>query len=379
MQLKTIKQIKNLTNKRVIVRTDFNVPMKGIKIIDDYRIQKALPTIEYLIKQKAKIILLSHLGRPNGKVVKELSLLPIAQKLEKLLKKKVAFIPQISGEEVEQAIETLNGGEVLVLENVRFHPKEEANDSRWGKELAGLGDIFVNDAFAVSHRKQSSVVAIAKYLPSYAGLLLEDEITNLNQVLEPKKPAVAIVGGSKIETKIKVIDKLSKKFDQVLIGGAIANNFILSAGYEVGKSLVDKDFKLNLNKYNFEKIVLPVDVIVTGGKTREVDLVSKNEAIYDLGAETFKIFKIYLNGAKTIVWNGPMGWFEKHEFAKFTLKLASEILKNKTAQICIGGGETASLFMNKKLSPNIFVSTGGGAMLEFLEGKELPGIKVLEK
>lgn len=379
--LKTIKQIKNLKNKRVMVRVDFNVPMKGKKIVDDYRIKKAIPTIEYLTKKGAKVILISHLGRPKGEVVKKLSLLSIVKHLEKILKKSVAFVPENYGQEVESAIETLNSGEVLVLENVRFHPREKMNCSRWAKKLAKPAEIYVNDAFSVSHRKQSSVVAITKYLPSYAGLQLESEIKNLSQALKPKHPAVAIIGGAKIATKIKVIDKLSKNFDQVLVGGAIANNFIQAAGYEVGRSLVDNDYELNLKKYDFEKIILPVDVMVKwhGAKIRNVDEVKKSEAIYDLGPETFKIFEQYIDKAKTIIWNGPMGWFEKPEFAKFSEKLARKIKKNKTAKIYLGGGETTSMFNPEKLGKNFFVSTGGGAMLEFLEGNKLPGVKVLEK
>ena len=381
MELKTIKQVKNLKNKRVILRTDFNVPMDGERIIDDYRIKKALPTIEYLLKKKAKIILISHLGRPSGKKVKKLSLLPIVTKLEKLLKQKVAFVPESFGEQAVSAVETLSGGEILVLENIRFEEGEKKNSASLARKISSLGDVYVNDAFSVSHRKHASVVAITKCLPSYAGLLLEDEIKNLSKALNPKSPSLAIVGGAKIATKIKVINKLSKIFDHTLIGGAIANNFIKSAGYEVGKSLVDNKFELNLAKYNFDKINLPVDVIVSGGgiKTKDVENIKKTEMICDLGPETLKIFKIFIKEARTIVWNGPMGWFEKPEFAKFTKSIASEIRKNETAKIYIGGGETATLFLNKKNSPNIFVSTGGGAMLELLEGKKLPGIKVLEK
>jgi len=381
MKLQTIKQIKNLKNKRVILRTDFNVPMNEEKIIDDYRIKMSLPTIEYLLKKKARIVVVSHLGRPGGKPSKKLSLLPVVQRLEKILKQKIAFVSHSFGDEAKEAVETLEAGEILVLENIRFYPQEKENSAQFAKKIASLADVYINDAFAVSHRKQASVVAITKYLPSYTGLLLEEEIKKLSQTLSPTSPSVAIVGGAKISSKIKLINKLNKKFDHILLGSAISTKFIKEAGYEVGKSYVEKDFELNLKKYNFEKIILPVDVVVgdRGAKNKDVDLISKSEIIRDIGPETFKMFKIYLANAKTIVWNGPLGLIEDSRFIKHSRKLVAEIVKNKKAKIFIGGGETASLFKNKKPNSNIFISTGGGAMLEFLEGKVLPGIKVLYK
>jgi len=286
-------------------------------------------------------------------------------------------------------------GEIVLLENLRFYLGEEKNSKSFAKKLASYADIFVNDAFSVCHRRHASVVAITEYLPSYVGLLLEKEINNLNKILKPKHPAVAVLGGAKISTKIGVIKNLLKNFDKVLIGGAIANNFIKAAGYEVGRSLVDENCKLNLEKYNFNKLILPVDVVVETRKQKnrktkkqikkvkikDVDELGKGEMILDIGSETIEMFQKEIKKAKTIVWNGPMGFFENKEFARGTDEITEAIFKNKKAQVVIGGGETISALgiinQESKIKNNVFISTGGGAMLKFLEGETLPGIKSL--
>ncbi|MDD4607018.1 MAG: phosphoglycerate kinase [Patescibacteria group bacterium] len=381
--LKKIQQVKNLKNKTVLLRTDFNVPLKNGRVEDDYRIAMSLPTIQYLIKKQAKIVLVSHLGRPDGQIKPELSLQPTAKKLSQLLKQPVFFINQNIGQEVKNKIKELKPGQILVIENIRFQPREEKNCQRLAKQLASLADIYVNDAFAVSHRANSSVSAITQYLPSYAGLLMQDEIQNLNQALKPQHPAVAILGGAKISTKIKLIDNLLTKFDKVLLGGALVNNFIQAVGYEVGQSIVDTDYQVKMNKYDSKKLILPIDVKVKTANNRAIikyiNEVGKTDKILDLGPKTVENFKKDIQKAKTIVWNGPLGYFEDIRFKQASQEIVKAILKNKSAHIIIGGGETVSLLESKQNTSKIFISTGGGAMLEFLEGKVLPGIKPLIK
>ena len=432
MQIKSIKQLKNLKNKAVLVRCDFDIPIKEIKkyrnkkikIIDDTRLKACLPTIEYLLKKKCqRIILMGHLGRPGGKMVKNLSLKPVKNKLKKILRKdlrfkiydlKFNFIKKIPDSRFQ-----IPDSQIAMLENLRFYPEEQKNDKNFAKKLSSLADIYVNEAFAVSHRSAASVDAIQNYLPNYAGLHLEQEIKNLSYVLQkPKRPLVVIIGGAKIETKLPVIKNFIKTADYILIGGAVANMFFKVMGYEVGKSLVDdkylvearrilkksetspdiksgsplrsKNSKLEKDK-NYSLLIthysllLPVDAITSKGKIKSVDEIKKNEYILDIGPQTRTLFCDKIKKARTIVWNGPMGYFEEKRFAKGTNEIAKSILENKKAKSVIGGGETIQQLSNKhkageqQLTKNIFISTGGGAMLEFLAGKKLPGINTLIK
>ena len=382
LKIKTLKSARGLKNKKVLVRTDFNVPLKNGKVSDDFRLRATVPTLKYLCQQGAKVIILSHLGRPDGKVAPEYSLKPLIPVLTKLLKTPVIFCGENTGQKVQKAVADLKAGQILLLENIRFQAGEEKDDQKLAKELASLADIYVNEAFSVSHRAHASVCAVTKFLPSYAGLALTEEIKNLDMALHPIKPSVAILGGAKISTKIGLIKNLTKKFDTVLIGGALANNFIQGAGYEIGQSLIDKDYQVKIAEYNFKKICLPVDALVLNEKdqvvTRAIDEIGKNEKILDLGPETIKIFAQRIAEAKSLVWNGPMGWFEDARFKKGTSGVALAVKKNLRALAVVGGGETVCA-IGKLNRPKLFVSTAGGAMLEFLEGKVLPGIKPLIK
>jgi len=399
MQVKSIKSIKNLVDKRVMIRCDFDLPLKNGTIQDDSRLKKILPTIKYLLKKKAKLILVGHAGRPHGRVVKELSLKPVKNKLEKLLNQKIDFIRTTPPASASPQAMRAGGKKILMLENIRFFSGEEKNSKTFAKKLASLADIYVNEAFAVSHRSVASVDAIQDYLPSYAGLHLEEEIKNLSAALKnPKHPVILIIGGAKIETKLPVIKKFQKIVDQILVGGVVANTFLKAQGVEVGKSLADdyldeaksmlnlkiknQDAKLQLKIKNYNlfsaeggsasggknykiknlKIILPIDWRV------------KNDKILDIGQKTIRLFNDIIKKAKTIVWNGPMGKFEEKEFAIGTQEIAKEILKSK-AKAVIGGGDTDKILQGKKFGSNIFVSAGGGAMLEFLAGKRLPGFK----
>ena len=363
------------------------MPIKNGKILDDFRIKSGLPTITYLLKNGASVIILNHLGRPKGKVVPELSNKPVSQRLSKLLKKKVIQLGDVVSQKNSEAIENLSSGQIAMLENIRFHEREEINCRRLAKQWSALADLYINDAFAVSHRQASSVVAITEYLPSYAGLLLESEIVNLSKVLESKtKPKVAIIGGAKLDTKIKVIKNLLKKMDYVLLGGAVANNILMAMDYEIGKSLVDASQLKIAYSILRNKLRIPIDVVVADkiaasakSETKAVGQVSENDIILDLGPATMKLFAEIINSAKLVVWNGPLGYFEIAKYKKSSEQLAKSIVKSKAESI-IGGGETVKLVEDLKLKDKFsFVSTGGGAMLEFLEGKILPGIKPLIK
>jgi len=379
MKLKTIKSIKNLKGKKVLLRVDFNLPLdKRGRILDDTRIKLTLPTIKYLYQKGATIIILTHLGRPGGKVVTKLSTKVISQRLAKLLKKKVTHLKDLN----------INSSDrILMLENIRFQPREKMNCKRLSKKLAKLADIYVNDAFAVSHRAHSSISAITDYLPSSAGFQLEKEIDNLNKVLKAKtKPKVAIIGGVKLETKVKVIKNLLAKMDYVLLGGAVANNVLKAMDYEVGSSLVDdSQLKVAENIIN-NKLRLPVDAVVAKkivasakSKTMAVGQLSKKEIILDLGPDTINLYCEIIKSAKLIVWNGPLGYFEIAKYKKASKAVAFAVAASKSFSI-IGGGETVQMIGELGLKNKFdFVSTGGGAMLEFLEGKILPGIKPLIK
>jgi len=385
MKLKSIREVKNLRNKTVLIRVGFDVPIKNGKVIDDFRIKQGLETIIYLITQGAKVIVLNHVGRPKGKVVSGLSSKPVAQKLAKLGGFRVLQANGLVDQKTTDLARKLASKEVLMLENLRFDPREEADSPEFAKKLASLGDLYVNDAFSVSHRAQASVCSITKYLPSYAGLLLEKEIENLSKVLESKvKPKIALIGGAKLETKVKVIKNLLKKMDHVLAGGAIANNFIKAKGYEIGKSLFDAEYLKTARQLIGQKLIIPVDAVVaqkinikSSAKIKPIDKISSNDIILDIGPKTVEKYLFYLKKAKLIIWNGPLGYFEISQFKKASASIAKSLSQQRSIRI-IGGGETVELIDHLGLSKKFtFISTGGGAMLEFLEGRMLPGIRPL--
>lgn len=383
--LKTLKKL-NVKNKRALVRVNFDVPLDEKRnIIDNFRIKESVPTIEYLIKQKAKIILISHLGRPNGKKVKKLSLKPIADELGKLLKKKINFSRDIFGKDIERLIKKMFFGDILLLENIRFWADEEENSLEFAGKLAKLGDIFINDAFAVSHRRHASIVGIPGLLPSAAGFLLEKEVEELDKILKaPKKPLVAIIGGAKIETKIKVINKFLKIADKVLIGGALANTIFASQKISMGGSVIDKDSfdevkKINLNN---PKLFLPVDLGVWDGKNityKDIGPLEWFEKALDVGPKTIHLFNDMVLNSKMVVWNGPLGLIEQKPFDKATIELIEAIDKSG-AYAVVGGGDTIG-FINQLQKEKVFdhISTGGGAMLDYLANGTLPGIGALKK
>ncbi|MCD6355908.1 MAG: phosphoglycerate kinase [Anaerolineaceae bacterium] len=385
---KTVKDI-DVNNKRVLVRVDFNVPLKDGKVADDTRIQAALPTINYLIDKGALVILCSHLGRPKNGPNPVLSLKPVAEYLGTLIKGKVYFAEDCLGEKAHEAVKKLKAGEVLVLENTRFHEGEKKNDPEMAKELASYADIFVNDAFGTAHRAHASNVGVSKYLPAVAGFLLEKEIKYLNQAIEnPKTPFIAILGGAKVSDKINVIKNLLKKADTILIGGGMANTFFKAEGYPMGDSLVEDDV-LNtareLVKSSSKKLRLPVDVIIADSfannaksKIMAVGPVPDGWRILDIGPETIANYSKIISKAGTVVWNGPMGVFEMPNFAKGTFAIAEAVAKSDAISI-IGGGDSASAIKKSGLADQInHISTGGGASLEMLEGVQLPGLVALE-
>ena len=387
MKIKSIRQVKNLKNKRVLLRVDFNVPLGSDGRVDkteDYRLVKSLPTIQYLIKNRAKIIIMAHLGRPNGRVAANLRLDPVAVRLSQLLNRPVNKLNDILGRSVEEKIKVMQSGEIVMLENIRFDKREEKGDRRFAGQLAKLAEIYVNDAFAVCHRNQASVSTIQNYLPSYAGFLLEAEINNLGELMaRPQRPLVAIIGGAKISTKIKVIKKFLVIADYVLLGGALANTVLKAQGVGVGQSLIEPKMIAVIKKIKLtdNQLRVPVDGVMAEsftsqkGRTDALADIKSKELILDIGSDTIKLYKKIIASAKTIVWNGPMGLIETPAFAKGTRELI-KILSQVQAKTIIGGGETVQVIRTMKLENKFdFISTGGGAMLEFLEGKKLPGLK----
>ncbi len=391
MKIKSIQQVKSLANKNVILRVDFNVPVKNGKVVDNYKIKKSLATIKFLIEKRAKVILVSHLGRPNG-VDKKLSLKPVAAELGRFLQKKVDLLDVLNLKKAKIQIDKLFPSEVVMLENIRFAHGESDNLERLAKELAGLADIFVMDGFAVAHRQAASVTGVAKHLPTYAGLLLEEEIEGLDRAIQsPKKPFVVVLGGVKMETKIPVLKNLLKKANYILIGGGILNTYLWAKGCGVAGSLVDKNFKKEILRYcSKRKVILPVDVIVGTEKgklarataTKNLNLKNKELAIYDIGPKTIKLFSHYIKKANTLVWNGAMGYFEQHPYQYGTYSVARLLAaraKGKAFGIT-GGGETVEVLKKLHLIGDIdLASTGGGSMLEYLSGNKLPGIEILKK
>jgi phosphoglycerate kinase len=388
----TVRDI-DVTGKRVLVRVDFNVPLdvKTGAITDDSRIRAVLPTIKYLIEHKAKIILLSHFGRPRGKVVDEMRLAPAAKRLAEILKKPVAIANDCIGPEAEKAAATLKSGDVLLLENLRFHPGEEKGDESFAKALAGLGDVYVNDAFGTSHRAHASISGIPHYLPAVAGFLLEKEINTLGGLLEnPAHPFTALFGGAKVSDKVAMLKNIMGKVDCLLIGGGMAATFLKAKSYNVGASAVEADTisiageLIKEAEKNHARILLPVDVMVadkidgsTAGKIVAIDAIPSDKIIVDIGPKTIDAFQEELEKSRTVFWNGTMGIAEIPQFAKGTQTLARLLPKLK-AKTIVGGGSTAETIEALGLANKItFVSTGGGASLEFLGGEELPGVVAL--
>ena len=391
MNKKTVKDI-DLKGKKVFVRCDFNVPMdENQNITDNTRIVGALPTIKYLLEQNCKIILASHLGRPKGEFKPEFSLAPVAKELSKLLGQEVIMAKDVIGEDAETKAANLKEGEILLLENVRFHKEETDNDPEFCKKLASMAEVYVNDAFGTAHRAHASTTGIASYLPAVSGFLIEKELQFLgNAVNNPERPFVAILGGAKVSDKIGVIDSLLEKVDTLMIGGGMAYTFFKAQGYEVGNSICEMD-KLDLAKEAMKKakqkgvkFMLPVDTKV--GKEFKPDTESKIVSYteipadwegFDIGPETIKMFEEELRKAKTVVWNGPLGLFEFDQFAIGTNAIA-KVLSEIDATTIIGGGDSAAAVKKAGLEDKMtHISTGGGASLEFLEGKKLPGIEAL--
>lgn len=387
-QKKTIKDIE-LNEKKVFVRVDFNVPLKDGKVVDDTRIKAAIPTIQYLLKRNAAAILASHLGRPGGEPKEELSLRPVADYLEHLIDARVIFVNDCLGAMVEEAAKNLQNGEILILENTRFHPEEEANDPLMGAKLASLADVFVNDAFGTAHRAHASNVGIAEHIPAVSGLLLEREINYLgNTISDPEKPFIAILGGAKVSGKINVINNLAGKVDYFLIGGGMANTFFAAQGYKMGDSLVEEgslEIAKDILKGTGKKLVLPIDVVISdefsaaaNSKTIPISDIPDNWRIMDLGPLSLNKFGKIIGDSKTIVWNGPMGVFEFPAFAKGTFSMA-KIVAESNAVTIVGGGDSAAALKESGLSDKItHISTGGGASLKMLEGSPLPGLEALD-
>ena len=387
---KTIRDF-DLNNKRVIIRVDFNVPIKDNIITDDNRIIQSLPTIEYAINNNAKIILMSHLGRIKTEEDKENNSLNIvASRLSKLLNREVIFSPSTHGEELEDCINNLSPGDILLMENTRFEDldgkKESSNDPELGKYWASLGDIFINDAFGTCHRAHASNVGIASHLPSGIGFLVEKEINALSVLDKPERPFIVILGGAKVQDKIGVIENLVTKADYILVGGGMAYTFLKASGLSIGKSLLDEEniefCKNMLEKYP-DKIILPIDSVngkdISNKNISEcfISDIKEDDIGLDIGHSTIKLFKQYLESSKTIIWNGPVGYSEIEEFSNGTKELC-EILKNIDATKIIGGGDTAAAIINFGYSEYMtHISTGGGASLEYLEGKVLPGIDII--
>ena len=381
----------NIKGKKVLIRCDFNVPIKNGKILDDTRIKASLQTINYCLEQKAKIILFSHLGRIKEKSdLEKNSLLPVAKRLEKLLNKKVIFINETRGEKLEKAIDNLHEKDIILVQNTRYEDldgkKESSNDKELGKYWASLGDVFINDAFGTIHRAHASNVGIASHLESAIGFLVEKELNALSYLNKPDKPFIVILGGAKVSDKIGVIENLVTKADYILIGGGMAFTFLQSEGYNVGNSLVDYesiDFCTKiLNEYP-NKILLPIDVNVTTeysndteNEVKDITDITDEQMGLDIGEKTIKLYKKYLKDAKTVLWNGPLGVYEFSKYKKGTKKILEFLVKNEIKTI-LGGGDivaAASSFKDKLYH----ASTGGGATLEYLEGKKLPGLEILK-
>jgi phosphoglycerate kinase len=382
MEFRKLEKAK-IDGKTVLLRLDYNVPIKKGKITDDFKIRESLKTIKYLQKKKCKIAIISHLGKPKG-VEERFRMRSVAEKLSKILGKKVLYAKEYIGPLVKAKIHRMKSGEIILLENLRFNLSEEINDKIFSKKLADLCDIYVNDAFAVSHREHASVVGVTKYLPAFAGFLMEKEIKELSSLLNPKKPFYALLGGAKLSTKLKLIKGLIQTADKVLIGGAIAFTFLKAEGKETGKNPVEDEFLRDAKKIlESGKIILPIDFLIAfdkNSKNAEItEKIPENKFCFDIGPKSSEIFLKELEKAKTIFWNGTLGYAENKTFAKSTIKIAKEMSKMKKKTIIAGGGDTAKIIHELDLEKKFtYVSTGGGASLQFLTEK-LPGIKALEE
>lgn len=391
MNKKTVKDV-DVQGKRVFCRVDFNVPMQDGKVTDDTRIRAALPTIQYLTEQGAKVILASHLGRPKGKVNEEMRLTPVAARLSELLGKDVKKTDEAYGEIVQAYIADMNEGDVLLLENVRFYAGEEKNDPELAKEFAALADIYVNDAFGAAHRAHASTEGIAHHLPAVSGFLMEKELDVLGKALSnPERPFTAIIGGAKVKDKIGVIDNLLEKVDNLIIGGGLAYTFVKANGHEVGKSLLEED-KIDLAKEFMAKakekgvnFYMPVDVIVADDfsptantQTVDIESIPSDWEALDIGPKTAEIYREVIQKSKLVIWNGPMGVFEFDAFAGGTKAVAEALADSTDTYSVIGGGDSAAAVEKFNLADKMsHISTGGGASLEFMEGKALPGVVAL--
>lgn len=392
MEKKTVRDV-DVAGKTVLVRVDFNVPQdKEGNVTDTTRIEAALPTIRYLLERNAKVILMSHLGRPDGKVVEKLRMAPVARELSRLLGQPVKAAPDSVGPDVERMARDLKPGEVLLLENLRFHPEEEANDAGFAKQLASLADLYVNDAFGTAHRAHASTAGVADYLPAVSGFLMEKELHALGGIVDnPDRPLAAIIGGAKVSTKIKVLQNLLSKVDVLIIGGGMANTFLKAKGYDVGKSLLEED-KVDVARALMDqaqqkgvKLGLPVDVLVAErfedsapSKTVDVSDVPAGWMIVDIGPRTVEEFKGLLKPARTMFWNGPMGVFEMPKFAGGT-KAIADILASSNAITVVGGGDSVAAVEQMGYADRMtHISTGGGASLELVEGRTLPGVAALQ-
>ena len=393
--MKSIEEAKNeLHNKVIVVRLDLNVPLENGKITDLNRIDKIIPTIKYLRDKDAKLILLSHIGRPKGKIIPELSLEPVKENISYQLNEKIKLIKSNIFDLNKKQIFETSKEKIIMLENIRFYPEEENNDSKFAERLAGLGDIYVNEAFSCSHRNHASVTEITKYSKAYAGILMSNEVKALNKITnDTKKPVTCIIGGSKISTKIKIIENLIPKFDNIIILGGMANNFLKVNGINIGKSIFEEKIDetiskiLEMSKSNNCKLIIPKDFYVGKNlndiaKIKKSNEVENDDMILDIGNDTIEEIKSIIKSSKTILWNGPAGYFENENFANGSYEIAKEIAKNsinKKLYSVVGGGDTVAVINKLNLFKSFnFVSTAGGAFLEFLEGKKLPGIKALD-
>jgi len=390
--MKTLKDI-NIKNKKVIIRCDFNVPLKDGKIIDNNRIKESLQTINYCIDNNCKIILLSHLGRIKEKSdLEKNNLKPVSKELSKLLNRNVTFIEETRGEKLENAISNMKEKDVILIQNTRYEDldgqKESKNDPELGRYWASLGDIFINDAFGTIHRAHASNVGIASNIPSCIGFLIERELTALKELDNPKKPFIVILGGAKVSDKIGVIENLVTKADKILIGGGMAFTFLKAQGYEIGNSLLDKDnleFCSEIVNNYPNKIILPIDIAVTTEysndeeyRVKDINKILYNEMGLDIGPNTLEIFKNYVSDAKTVMWNGPLGVYEFSKYKKGTDELLKYITDNNIKTI-LGGGDIVAAYKSANLKNEVYhASTGGGATLEYLEGKKLPGLEAIK-
>ncbi len=394
MEKLTVRDV-DVAGKKVLVRVDFNVPIEDGKVKDDSRIRASIPTINYLLEHGATVILMSHLGRPNGKVVESARLRPVAERLTALLRRRVPVTGDALGIGTQDAIGRLKSGQILMLENLRFHAAEEANDPAFAQALAAYGEIYVNDAFGTAHRAHASTVGVPSLLPAYAGLLMESEIRNLSALLEsPERPFAAVIGGAKVSGKIGVLEHLMDRVDTFVIGGGMANTFLVAKGHTVGKSLLERDRVddarriLELAESKGVEILLPTDVVVAKEVTRGAEhkivpahKIPNSWSVVDIGPQTIAAFEAALEPARTVFWNGPLGVFEVPTFGDGTRAMARYLARRAEngAAVVVGGGDSVAAVEELKLTSKMtHISTGGGASLEFLEGRELPGIAVLQ-